>query len=294
MLMKKDVQLFERGEHIWSNDSIRLILTPSRTAKNLYLYAQETGYFKTEYPYYCERKNLDSFLVIYTISGHGILEYEETQYSLEKGDCFLIHCEPHHLYRTVKGCSWEFLWIHFNGNNALGYYKETFKSGFRIFHCRDDFFWERTLWRIIALHQKKDLTTEAVVSNLIGTMLTELIVESATNNVEEFLIPDYVRGIAKDIDKNFREDLSLSYFEAKYHRSRYHISKQFKKYIGTTINEYLITARISYSKELLKYSDLSVNSIAFESGFHNVTHYINLFKSRENTTPYSYRKTWRD
>ena len=108
------------------------------------------------------------------------------------------------------------------------------------------------------------------------------------------VIPEYIKEIAKDIDKNFRSDLSLSFFEEKYHRSRYHILKQFKKYMGTTINEYIITTRISYAKELLKYSPLSVTDIAFEAGFHNVTHFINLFKARENITPHAYRKAWQN
>lgn len=292
--MNEHRELIERGIHNWSDDSIRMILTPSRTAKSLYFYTQEIGYFKTEYPYYSERENLDSFLIVYTVSGEGNLKYNGKQYTVKKGDCFFIHCEKHHLYKTVKGSNWELLWIHFNGNNALGYYSEFVKDGFRIIHCKDEFFWERTIWRCIALHQKKNLTTEAVVSNLINTMLTELIIETSTNNADTFLIPDYVKGIAKEIDKNFRSDLSLSYFEKSCHLSRYHIAKQFKKYIGTSINEYLITARISYAKELLKYSGLSVSEIAFEAGFHNVTHFINLFKARENVTPNAYRKAWRD
>lgn len=101
--MKKHAELLERGNHIWSDDSIRLILTPGRTAKTLYFYAQEAGYFKTEYPYYSERQNLDSFLIVYTVSGEGILEYQGTEYTVTRGDCFLIHCEEHHLYRTAKG-----------------------------------------------------------------------------------------------------------------------------------------------------------------------------------------------
>lgn len=74
--MKKHAELLERGAHVWSDDSIRMILTPSRTAKSLYLYTQEVGYFKTEYPYYSERQNLNSFLIIYTVSGQGSLDYE--------------------------------------------------------------------------------------------------------------------------------------------------------------------------------------------------------------------------
>ena len=292
--MRQNTKVLERGSHTWSEDSIRMILTPSSTARSTYFYTQEVGYFKTFHPYFSERENLDSFLIVYTVSGKGYLEYEGQTYPITKGQCFYINCEQHHLYRTDREEDWEILWIHFNGNSALGYYKEFTRNGFQILSVRDEFFMERTLWRIIALNQKKDLTTELVTSNLINGMLTELLLQTATNNADTFLIPDYIRQIVREIDKNFKSGLPLSYFEEFTHRSRYHILKEFKKYIGVTIHEYLITARISYAKELLKYSDLPVSEIAFESGMNNVTHFINLFKAREGTTPLAYRKAWRD
>lgn len=292
--MKEKTKLLERGSHTWSKDSIRMILTPSSTAKSIYFYTQEIGYFKTSFPYFSERQNLDSFLLVYTVSGKGHLEYEGHTHTVAKGQCFYINCMQHHLYKADVQEDWEFLWIHFNGNSALGYYKEFTRNGFQIVNMRDDFFMERTLWRIIALHQKKDLTTELVTSNLINGILTELLLATATNHADTFLIPEYIREVAREIDKNFKSNLSLAYFEEFTHRSRYHILKEFKKYIGVTINEYIISVRISYAKELLKYSDMQVGDIAFETGMNNVTHFINLFKSREGTTPLAYRKAWRN
>lgn len=292
--MRQNTKVLERGSHTWSEDSIRMILTPSSTARSTYFYTQEVGYFKTFHPYFSERENLDSFLIVYTVSGKGYLEYEGQTYPITKGQCFYINCEQHHLYRTGREEDWEILWIHFNGNSALGYYKEFTRNGFQILSVRDEFFMERTLWRIIALNQKKDLTTELVTSNLINGMLTELLLQTATNNADTFLIPDYIRQIVREIDKNFKSGLPLSYFEEFTHRSRYYILKEFKKYIGVTIHEYIITARISYAKELLKYSDLPVSEIAFEAGMNNVPHFINLFKAREGATPLAYRKAWRD
>lgn len=131
-----------------------------------------------------------------------------------------------------------------------------------------------------------------LTANLINTLLTELLVETATNNADTFLIPDYIREIAREIDKNYQQPLTLSYFEGLWHRSRYHISKEFKKYMGVTVNEYVILTRMSHAKELLKYSDLPVNEITFEVGMNNVTHFINLFKAREQMTPLAYRKMW--
>jgi len=60
-----------------------------------------------------------------------------------------------------------------------------------------------------------------------------------------------------------------------------------------TFTEYLITMRLNYAKELLKYTDESINEITFFCGMNNVSHFINLFKEREGMTPLQYRKQWR-
>lgn len=292
--MKEKLKLLERGSNTWSEDSIRMILTPGNTAKSIYFYVQEIGYFKTAYPYFSERENLDSFLIVYTLSGKGYLEYEEKEYTVEKGQCFFINCEKHHLYRTMQGDNWEFLWVHFNGNSSLGYFNEFVRNGFRILDIKNQENLQNTMWKMIRMYQKKDCTTEIIVSNLINSILTELLLQTVTNDADTFLIPEYVREIAREIDKNFRTELSLEYFERKVHRSKYHILKEFKKYMGVTINEYIIATRISRAKELLKYSELSVGEIAQEVGIGNVSHFINLFKAREEMTPLAYRKAWRE
>ncbi len=286
--------LFERGQNIWSDDSIRMILTPSSTAKQIYFYTQEIGYFKTVSPYFSERENLDSFLILYTLSGTGKLDYEGQTYRIGKGDCFFIHCMQHHLYAALDERPWEFLWIHFNSTNALGYYKKFTENGFQIVKCRDDFPMEALFRQMILMHQKKDCTTEPVVSNMITQLLTELLLQTATDQTDTFSVPDDIRKIAREIERNYASDLSLRDFELLCHRSRFCLSREFKKYMGITINESLILTRISCAKELLKYSDLSVSEIASACGIHHVSHFINLFRDREGLTPLTYRKAWKE
>lgn len=60
------------------------------------------------------------------------------------------------------------------------------------------------------------------------------------------------------------------------------------------MKEYLINCRLDYAKELLKYSDKSIYDITFLIGMNNVSHFTNLFKSRENLTPHAFRCQWRD
>ena len=125
-------QYLERASLTWSEDSIRLINTPTQLAKSSFFYMQEAGYFKTMPPYFTERENLNSFLILYTISGQGVLQYQSKEYTLSAGQCFFIHCKNHHLYYALKGPQWEFLWLHFYGSSSLGYYQEFERNGFRI------------------------------------------------------------------------------------------------------------------------------------------------------------------
>jgi len=286
-------EYLERTSLTWSKNSIRLIETASQTAKNNYLYIQEAGYFETRYPYFTERQNLNSFLLVYTISGKGRLLYEGKEYILTKGNVFLIHCVNYHYYESSMDEPWDILWIHYNGNYAFGYYEETIKNGFNIATFEESFFIESKLRRILSLHERKDIHRELITSNLIVTILTELILRNTPKDYFNNFKPYYVKEIKIKLNKEFMKRISLDDLASEFNISKFHLAKEFKKYTGTTINEYLIDQRISHSKELLKYSDVSVSEITYACGINNVSHFINLFKEREGITPLGFRKEWR-
>ena len=287
-------EYFENYTTGWSSDSIRLMPTASETAKRLFFYIQECGYFQTDASYYTERAHLNSFLVIYTVSGKGILQYEDSCYELAPGSACLINCNYHHFYKCQKNGTWEFLWMHFNGTNARGYYEEFAKNGFRLLHCKDTFLMERTLRRIIAIHQKTDATTELLSSQLITDVLTEFLTDTCTYSQDSFILPPAVLAAKRYIDKHFKEPLTLDALAEMLHISKFHLSHEFKKYIGMPILEYMICARLSYAKELLRFSRLSVTEIAYEAGMNQPSYFIRIFKKRESMTPNQFRRQWTD
>lgn len=285
-------QYLERADYTWSEDSVRFINTPTVSARQTFFYVQEAGYFRTSPPYFTERANLSSFLIFYNLSGKGLLKYLGNSYYMLPGSTVLINCENHHYYECLSGQDWEFLWLHFNGASALGYYEEFMKSGFRILYDLDPFFMESTMRRILALTQKKDLHSEILVSSLIVEILTQLLIKNSSENLGLGFMPSYLKKVLKMTENHFQEPLSLEDFAREAGVSKYHLSREFKRYMGTPLNEYVILTRLNHAKELLKYSSLSVEQIAFSCGFHHVSHFISLFKSHEKITPLQYRKEW--
>lgn len=283
----------ERASYTWSSDSIRLINTPSPAVRQKFFYVQEVGYFKTFPPYFTERENLNSYLILYTLSGKGVLKYNGKTYTIHPGQAFYIHCIPHHFYSCFES-GWEFLWLHFNGNTASGYFDEFTKNSFAPVKFKDTFFIESTMRRILSLTSKKDIHSEIISSNLIVNLLTQLIILNNDDSLSLSNIPDYIKASLKWMENHFIEPFSLDTIAASIGISKYHLSREFKKYMGTTLNEYVITLRLSYAKELLRYSHKSIEEISYSCGINQTSHFISLFKSREGMTPLQYRKEWND
>ena len=286
--------LIENASYSWTEDSTRKIITTSNPAKSAFFFVQEIGSFKTFYPYFTERKNLNSFLIIFTLSGTGHLDYCGEQYALLPGSCVFLDCMEYHRYYVSHKETWNFLWVHFNGSNTRGYYDLFSKERIYLSEIKNPDLFQATFESLLEIWDKKNRTTEVFASKLITDLLTTLLMQDDTQSQEEIYLPDYIRSIAKDISHHYQDTLSLEYFEKKYNRSRFTIEKEFKKYIGVTVTESIIQARISHAKELLKYSELSISEIAFETGMNHVSHFINLFKAREHFTPKAYRREWRN
>lgn len=290
--MKKTREYHERACHGWSDDSIRLMATPSSLARSAYLYVQECGYFKTNDTYFTERENLNSFLLVYTLSGEGLLTYGGRKFPLTSGACFFIDCMEYSYYATKKSCQWDFLWAHFHGVGAPGYYEEFIRGGTPVIQIAGSFPLADTLRELISIHQEKNIFTEVRSSGLISAILAELVVSSLSDSAASFSLPGYLKDILKYLDQHFTSQITLDFLSGNYGISKYHLEREFKKYTGAAVHEYIISARLSYAKELLQYSDIPVSEIAFQSGFNHVSHFIRLFKDREGMTPLQYRKEW--
>lgn len=284
--------VFEKTVHSWTEDSLRIFETPSLTTKASFLYIQEIGLFQTFHPYYTQRKDLSSYLIILTTGGQGVLEYRDRTYALKPGDLFLIDCKDLHTYYTPKGKTWNFHWVHFHGLNAPGYYayyKDRISPVIAVKNTKD---FAGKLQRMIDLTVHKPRLYALIVANILSDMLTELILWS-NGSTRDIDAPPYIDDMLKDMNKNFQKPLQLNHYGEQLGISPYYLSRMFKRYTGTTFQEYLIKNRLSEAKNMLRYTEKSIGSIAQAVGIDNPSHFINLFKAREGTTPHQYRIQWR-
>ena len=70
-----------------------------------------------------------------------------------------------------------------------------------------------------------------------------------------------------------------------------YICREFKKYYGVTLSEYLIKAKIIHSSNLLMNKNLSIINIAYMLGFSTQSSFIKSFKRYFDVSPGKFRKT---
>lgn len=286
-------ELLEKYQMAWTDNSKRIFSSPPEYVKNIFFYVQEVGYFKTNSSYFTQRKNLHSYLILYCVSGTGVLTYNDRKYIISAGQAFWIDCKQFHDYRNMECECWEFFWVHFYGNMIQGYYNQFLNNLSPVINFADNTVIPEMITSIIYNEEHVDARTYLLNSHALNGIMTQFLLFTTGQYDDSFYMPQLLKDIKRDIERRFFEKISLDELSQRHCIDKYHLSKEFKKWIGFSPIEYVITLRISYAKDLLKNSELTISEIGEHVGFNNTGHFINLFKRQENITPLQYRKIWR-
>ena len=269
-------------------DSQTIGLVPINTfVENHLLYLQVFGLMSAGKNFSTKRKNYSSYLLLFTYDGEGILEYDDKKYVLSKGMGFFIDCRKPHTYFT-SGEMWRHSILHFSGKTASWFYKKFKESDSVNFYCPVDGFYQSELEQILMSYQETGPYREFEVSIKLENLLMMMLKDK---NKDVQVIPDNIRYLQKYMESNFTTQLTLDDLSAFAGISKFHLSREFKKYTGYSPNAYLIELRISKTKFLLSNTSLPIYKIGELSGFMNEVNFINLFKARTGLTPTKFRNS---
>jgi len=273
-----------------------IFFTPSNTAKQNYLYLQCAGSISAARNYVPPQPIMDSYLLLYTYSGSGELEYMDRRFTISQGEGFLIDCRQPYSYRcTGSGDNWEFLCFNLNGSTFNVYYSQFASVHKPVFKASEGSELESYIRQLGSVAFQKDAPQSELLTNTsVINILTALILKSTEPTVDKRAVPKYIEGIMERINTGYAGHITLDILAQEFNVSKYHLSREFKKYTGYSPNEYLISVRINRAKELLRRTGYSVGEISQLTGCGDVNHFIQLFKSREKTTPAAYRRHWQD
>lgn len=257
-------------------------------AKHHLYYLQAFDIFHYQKGSFTRRKNFSSFLILYTYSGTGTLEYEGKTYVLSPGNGAFIDCQKPHYYEATE--DWVVGVFHFTGPLSSYLYLEFAESGKIVFQetAAKDF--QRYLEQILITYNTPDLHRELKAAHQIETLLLHLLSANTENSVSGSNMPDSVRQAVKYLEDHFEESISLDELASLINVNKFYLSKEFKKYTGFSPYDYLIHQRINYAKFLLKTTDLPAVKIAHQVGIHDINNFYYLFDKKVGMTPIQYRR----
>lgn len=257
----------------------------SSTAKENLLYLQVFGLMDAGVHFFTKRKNYPSYLLLYTYDGVGKLEYDETEYPLEKDCGFLIDCRKEHVYYTA-GTHWDLSILHFNGHSADILFQQFYQDQTPIFQTSRTSAYQQNLENLLLSCQDVSRFREFDTSLLLEKLILEIIKEKYKDDQN---VPEYIIYLKKYMENHFDSPLSLDELSAFTNISKYHLAREFKRYTGFTINEYLIALRLERAKFLLSNTGLPLGQISQTVGFSNYSNFYKLFCRDCGISPSEYR-----
>lgn len=274
-------------------DSYRILSTPSSFAKDTLFYIQEIGKLKSLKSHTSNRESLDSFLFIIVVSGSGTFNYMGKMYSLKSGDHLFIDCKKPYSHESTDSDPWELIWVHFNGVLMDRYYRHfSNKTSSIAFHPEDPLACSKILENLMILANKKSTDSELLASHLLNSLVTNVLTNN-TDQTKKNTTEDKIQQVKDFLDENFKKKIPLDMIAEEFYISKYHMSREFKKAYGITIANYIIAKRITYAKELLRFTDLQIEEIGRICGIEDNSYFNKVFRKFEGLTASEYKKKWR-
>lgn len=284
--------LFDKFPDSYSENSRRMIQTPSIAARSAFFYVQETGYYKLKESHRAFRKNLDSYLIVLVLSGSGTLMYDDVIYELQAGSCFFIDCMIPYYHQSNPADPWELMWVHFNGSTSKEYYKHFRGNSGPALLPRSFGQLKEKIESLLEVNTLSDFSAEIASSRLIVDLLSILLLEVASVSKDAVGATQKLLDVRQYLDEHFTEKFSLDELSEHFFISKYHLSREFKTYFGITLNHYVIGKRITLAKKLLRFSDMTLEEISAKCGFYDASYMNKQFKSSEGIGATEFRRKW--
>ena len=267
--------------------TVKPILT-SPVARENYLYVQSLSILAMDRLYYTHRFFDDSYLILYTLSGKGRVEFEGRTILLHPGDGIWIDCKREHRYST-EGDTWSHVALHFRGHSAASLYAEyTAAHGLGFYQALGGAF-HRSMEQLIRDYGTLSFGREVRIASGLFAMLSLLVTDPEVKTSDREVLLDNMEQVLLFLEQHMGEAVTLDELAVISHTSKYHLSHEFQRLTGYAPIEYLIQLRLHKACLLLQTTSLPVTKIAELVGIPNNQYFGKLFKKKLGKTPGEYR-----
>ncbi len=140
------------------------------------------------------------------------------------------------------------------------------------------------------------LFKEMAIRHMYASMIYRLCEFIATSHsIQTEITPkdrsgDYFRQLITLLHEHYKTERSVEFYANKMNLTPKHLSRVVRNYSGKSVHQWIDEFVVLEIKNLLKYSDLSIQQISYELNFPNPSFMGQYFKRITGKTPGEYRK----
>lgn len=149
-----------------------------------------------------------------------------------------------------------------------------------------------TINKLIKECMSTSITKDALADLTLQELLIRIIQTQTVKSIDQGDFSNQNNAIAQVIDyirKNLKEDINLKHLSDKACMSTTSFYRFFKRELGMSPIEFVLSEKIKHAKKLLKNPSIQINEVCYLSGFEDANYFIRLFKKHEGVTPKQYQ-----
>ena len=177
--------------------------------------------------------------------------------------------------------------------NQMSFIKQMFEKSLRgILFSRETA--QALTPRLMALTKKHGfdsvLELISILHDLSISRNMRILSDTTFNHMESFSYKSRrIHSVMEYLNRNFQKDVSLSEAAKLISMSEVAFSRFFKMRTGKTFVDTLNEIRLGHASRLLIESTQTINEIAYQCGFNNMSNFNRIFKKKKNCTPKEFR-----
>ncbi len=105
--------------------------------------------------------------------------------------------------------------------------------------------------------------------------------------------PRWLRQARDMIDASYTHAMTLELISESVGVHPVHLSKEFPRYFGHSVTDFIRLRRVEYAQRELRASNVPIGQVALQAGFADQSHFNKTFKRMTGLTPSTYRKKTR-
>lgn len=222
--------------------------------------------------------------------GEGWLKVGDKEYYPKPGQMFLMPSGIIQSYSTINKNTFKKYWCHFTatveGRNLFDIIKLPY-----FVNVIDKQNLENIFKELIANCEGTKLTSALRIKSCLLEMIA-LFIENTV--IEKISVPDSsstekLNNVLNYIDNHLSQNIAVEELAKLVYLHPNYFIKFFKKHLGTSPMQYINNVRLEKSKNLLRYTDMTITEIAKAAGFSDLFYFSKSIKNYTGFSPTEFR-----